>query len=212
MPIALYCWRCVSLSVPASQGGWWRLTLDQDSSLTGGLAVVVSSHHSVLSSVISCASIKKQMGLKAMKYIQIFVFQRRLVAFCQEIYSISTLAVAKFSSTGSVSLIGTVPPDSVWRDAACIYFLRAARPKMRSKWRDCANNSTCASLPGGCKKVLGSLSDEFRCGYGCSSAVVSSLWLRNDSWLCFSVWSWRCAGHSLVSEENDQLLPLSTAV
>lgn len=69
------------------------------------------------------------MWLKAVNYKESWDFQRRLVAFYQETYSVSTFAVAKCSSTASVSLIGTVPPDSVWRDAACFYFLRAAWSK-----------------------------------------------------------------------------------
>lgn len=152
------------------------------------------------------------MGLLAVNYAQISNFQRRLVAFHQETYSISTLAAVKCSSTASVSLIGTVPPDCVWRDAASIDFLRAARPKMRrkpantlqraltgrSKWSDCANNSTRTSIPGGCKKGLESVSDYIRCGYSSSSAVASSLRLGNYCWLCFGIWSWRCASHTLV--------------
>lgn len=50
--------------------------------------------------------------------------------FYQETHSISTFAVAKCSSTASVSLIGRVPSDSVWRDAACIWLLWATWPKL----------------------------------------------------------------------------------
>lgn len=49
--------------------------------------------------------------------------------FIKRLIQTATFAVAKCSSTACVSLIGTAPPDSVWRDAACMCFLSATWPK-----------------------------------------------------------------------------------
>lgn len=79
--------------------------------------MVVSSHDSVLSSVIRGASIEGLGEKNAIERGELHTdLQFSKAAGCifiKRLIQTATFAVAKCSSTACVSLIGTVPPDSV---------------------------------------------------------------------------------------------------
>lgn len=79
--------------------------------------MVVSSHDSVLSSVISGASIEglgKKNAIESSELHTDLQFSKAAgCIFIKRLIQTATFAVAKCSSTACVSLIGTAPPDSV---------------------------------------------------------------------------------------------------
>lgn len=79
--------------------------------------MVVSSHDSVLSSVIGVASIKGGGGEGVNKSNELHMdlqFSKEAgCIFVKRLIHTATFAVAKCSSRACASLIGTAPPDSV---------------------------------------------------------------------------------------------------